>query len=95
MIYILDGMHSGGKSTMAAKLQQETGYPIKKAYCRTIEEVKKFIETNDNIIVDRLFIIPFIKRRYHLDKFKEVVTYLSVRRDKVKCYMCKCDPNLA
>lgn len=81
MIYILEGVSGGGKTTFVNTLK---GFYRKKLMLRTFDEIKAEIEANKdkNVVYDRLFMNVWLNRN---DRDLEDLNYYLQHRPFVKC----------
>lgn len=87
MIYILEGIHGGGKTTYANTLN----LPILHRCYSRLEGVKNELEDKDNVVYDRLFSLAYINNTD--EDITSLNNYLK-SLDNVKCLMFICDKEL-
>lgn len=89
MIYILEGIHGGGKSTYA----QQLDLPVKSKGLRTLDDIKQELEGKDNIVYDRLFGLYWGTHKTD-EEIMELNTYFK-SLPNLKCLMFICDRDTA
>lgn len=96
MMILLEGMHGAGKSTFAEKwITENPSYTIVRGYCKNLTEVATFLETykDQDVVIDRLFIIPFMRNNFGKDMINQVLHLLN--QTAIDCYMFLCDADKA
>lgn len=85
MIYILEGIHGGGKTTYAKSL----GLPIKSCYLRDFELIDQELKDKNDIVYDRLFSLAYMDRSTQ----PEIIFLNNYFKSlgNVKCLMFICD----
>ena len=89
MIYILEGIHGGGKSTYA----QQLNLPIKSKLLRTLRDISQELDGKDNIVYDRLFGLFWGAHKTD-EEIMELNKYLK-SLPNLKCFMFICDRDIA
>lgn len=87
MIYILEGIHGGGKSTYAKSLN----LPIHYQYLPTLPLIQQELSGKQNIVYDRMFSLAYINNND--EEIEALNTYLKSLSD-VKCLMFICEREL-
>lgn len=87
MIYIIEGIHGGGKTTYANSL----GLPVLHQWLHTTEEIQEELAGKDNVAYDRMFSLAYIhESKENIEALNEYLKTL----DNVKCLMFICDREL-